>query len=212
LNDYLVARLRTSDGTPMWAIAGGGNPDSNDETRGLTVDRNGNPSVTGFLHPFSPPSSGTPFVNSGPTVLAAGYDASSGIARWIHNANDGLAAPNQPKHAGNGIALNLQGCVHIAGEFTEDLEFLPATTLNASAPGQSDMFVAKMCSQCCPGTPVLNYTVVGTSLQLTWEGVCCHLESTGELSGTPVWIFLGNTSPITVPMTGPQKFFRLVCP
>jgi hypothetical protein len=33
LNDYYVAKLRASDGTPVWAVNGVGTPDSDDETR-----------------------------------------------------------------------------------------------------------------------------------------------------------------------------------
>ena len=212
-NDYLIAKLNTANGTPLWAINGGGNPDSNDEPHGLAVDNDGNPYVTGFLHPF-PAGTGTPYVNEGPTVFVASYDGITHALRWTRNAEDVPAG--SPMNVGRGIAVNATGCIHVTGDFNEILNFSPVGSLTQTpgsvAPDARDMFVAKMCPACCPSNPKLSHAQVGNSIVLSWNCAACVLESTDDLSGTPVWVFVSSTSPVTLPMTGQQMFFRLFCP
>lgn len=215
VNDYLIAKLRISDGTPVWAIKGGddaasADPGSWDETRGIAVDRDGNPYITGFRHPGAPGN-----VNEGPTVLVASY-SSAGYRRWTRNATD--VPGGSPEDIGMGIAVDDAGCVHVTGDFNEVLAFGPAGQL-VQTPGSPltarHMFVAKMCPTCCPADaarPVLRYEKVGHTVILSWDGPCCHLESTSDVFGNPaIWSYVGDTSPIAVTLGGPT-FFRLACP
>jgi hypothetical protein len=212
LNDYYLTKLLTTDGTAVWAVKGGLNPDSDDETRAVVVDAAGDPYVTGFLHPF-PANTGTPFVNEGPTVLLAAYDRLTHALRWTRNANDTIGIVNSPMDVGYGLATDKFGCVHVTGTFTETLEFPPLAPVPAIGV---DMFVGKICPTCCDPNPTLNATVsvtsTGVDLILSWDGSCCHLECTGELSGTPVWTFVSNTSPYIYHTQMGNRFFRLVCP
>jgi hypothetical protein len=145
LYDYLIAKFGLS-GAPVWAIKGGGDPNADAETRGIAVDPDGNPCVTGFLHP----NATSAFVNEGSTVLVASYNSAAGYLRWNRNAIDGTAGPtpNAPENIGLGIAVDGAGCVHVTGAFTEDLEFQPVATLNSIPTSARDMFVAKMCAMC----------------------------------------------------------------
>jgi hypothetical protein len=144
--DYLIAKFDLQ-GTLAWVIKGGGSSADDEETRGIAVNQEGNPCVTGFLHPNAP----GPFVNEGSSVLVASYSGASGLLQWTRNAMDGPAGPtpNSPEDVGLGIAMDSAGCVHVTGAFTEDLGFLPAATLHSIPTDARDMFVAKMCQTCC---------------------------------------------------------------
>ena len=189
LNDYLIAKLLTSDGTPVWAINGGGNQNSDDEPRAIAVDRIGNPYITGFRHPFAP-LTGTPYVNEGPTMLVASFDSATGAPRWTRNAIDGFGLPNLPQDVGFGIAVNGAGCVHVTGAFTEDLQFppvgLPVATLGSIPSNLRDMFVAKMCPTCsCDG----QNRVVNGSFETP---VVTPVNSGGFSSAVPGWTGTGS--------------------
>jgi len=218
LNDYLIAKLLTANGKPQWAIngdPGGLRPASDDETRAIATDPDGNPCVTGFLHP----NAGTPFVNDGPTVLVKSYDKTAGTLLWTRNADDGLFGLNDPRDVGYSIAIDGAGCAHISGEFSEDLNFPPLSP-SLFPSTLRDMFVAKMCPTCaplspCPGSPKLNVAQVGSNIVLSWSGGGYHLEGATVLanpSSATVWTSIPGTSPITRPASGAQMFFRLVCP
>jgi hypothetical protein len=145
LHNYFVAKFDAASGAPQWAVQGANlDPTSDDQARGIAVDGAGNPYVTGFIHPNSPSAS----VNDGPVVLVAAYDP-LGALRWTHNAADGPLPPNAPAHnVGLGIALDDAGCVHLAGAFTEDLQFTSVATLNSTPNNVQDVFVSTLCPPC----------------------------------------------------------------
>lgn len=61
--------------------------------------------------------------------------------------------------------------------------------------------------------PVLNMRQSGGDVILSWtKGPSFGLEQTGDLSGAPVWTYLGTQNPQTIPMTSSNAFFRLVGP
>jgi hypothetical protein len=212
LNDYLIVQLNTANGLPAWATAGGTFFLDDGETRGIAVDPDGNPCVTGFVQPYAPNNG----VNEGPTVIVRSYDKVGGSLRWSRDAADGPSFAQMPQDVGLGIAVGPDGCAHVTGAFTEDLTFapvgLPVATLNSSQSDVRDMFVAKMCPSCCPLMPMLNIVISGGNIVLSWDSPCCHLEGTYELKGaSTVWHYVSNTSPVTLQVSG-QQFFRLVCP
>jgi hypothetical protein len=186
--------------TPVWAVQGfgtaSGGPDSDDETHGIAVDFEGNPCVTGFLHPNAP----NPFVNEGPIVLVASFNGISSAPRWTRIAKDGnLGANNNQQDVGNGIATDSVGCMHVTGGFTEDLVFPPLVSplenYNASPDLARDMFVGKMCPTCCyPLVLCSSTTVIG--------------PYTPELGAVvdPV------AMTITVPVSGLRKFYQVKGP
>jgi len=112
-----------------------------------------------------------------------------------------------------GIAVNLNGCAHVTGRFTEDLEFLPADTRISMSPLVRDMVVAKMCPLCCPPNPKLNIVRVGDTIVLSWDGPCCVLQATDVLQdSSTVWTTITGMSPITIQIFNNQyRFFRLSC-
>ena len=199
--DFLIAKFDANTGTPRWVISGdphGVHGNSDDETRGIAVDQNGNPYVTGFLHPFT--TNATPYVGDGSIVLVASYTVASGSLRWIRNATDGHGSPGLPDShdIGLGIAVDRAGCVHVAGAFTEDLEFSPVgqpvQTLNSSPANVQDVFVAKMCSNCgCDTTAEL---AVNGSFEVTSPAVAPNSHNNGldRITGVPGWTTTaGNT-------------------
>lgn len=199
---------------PIWAVKGNGPATDDEETRGIAVDPNGNPCITGFLHPNAP----DPFVNEGPTVLVASYSP-AGILLWTGNASDGPGPPNTPADIGFGIAADSASCLHVTGAFTEDLGFPPLTSSLISNPDTvRDMFVAKRCPSCqqaCPPSPVLTVALNGPNIIISRSGSGYHLQCTSALaspSSATVWNNVPGVSPITFPVSGAQRFFRLVCP
>jgi hypothetical protein len=219
LYNYLIVKLHTDTGLPVWATAGPTADTDDGETRAIAVGPDGNPCVTGFVQPAAPNNG----VNEGPMVIVRSYDATSAMLRWSRDALYGGQFPGAPLDIGRGIAVGPAGCVAVTGKFSEDLSFPPAggpvPTLNSSDPNVSvtDMFVAQMCPTCCPPDaprPELKITGSGRNVMLSWDGPCCHLESTTDLFGNPViWSYVGDTPPITLQNLGDQSyFFRLVCP
>lgn len=65
----------------------------------------------------------------------------------------------------------------------------------------------------CPPNNTLKAVIVGTNLAVTWIGTGYRLESTTAFNDAPtVWTPVSNTSPVTLPASANQMFFRLVCP
>lgn len=145
LYDYFIVNLAPSTGNPIWVTKGGGNLASSDETRGIAVDTLGNPVVTGFLHPSAP----SPYINEGRTVLVASYNP-SGFPRLTRTAQAQFGG--SPQDVGGAIAVDSTGCVHVTGDFSEQLFFLQAVPLSvvSSSFKTRDMFVAKLCPRCEP--------------------------------------------------------------
>ena len=195
LYDYLVAKFDANTGTPQWVVKGGGSPASSDESRAITVGPDGNPSITGFLHPNAP----SPFVNEGASVLVVSLNAVDGTIRWSRNAKDGPLGPTPgaPEDIGFGIAADHAGCVHVTGAFTEDLMFPPNATLVPTLvpfpPSIRDMFVAKMCPTCsCPVVLVSAASVMGPYDTVEVDAVL------DQAAGT-----------ITVKQMGAARFYRV---
>lgn len=211
MNDYLIVKLDTATGLPAWALAGGTLPADDAETRGITVDAEGNPCVTGFLQPLAS-SSG---VNDGPTVLVRSYDPVTRTLRWTRNATDTAGLLTGPHDVGLGLTVGPAGCIQVTGAFTLATTFPPVATLHPIGSEMSDLFVAQMCPTCCPLHPVLSFRVLQDGrLELSWAGHCCHLQGTLALAeeGT-VWTDLSSPSPVTLQMfNDPFHFFRLICP
>jgi hypothetical protein len=173
--DYLIAKFDLQ-GTLAWTVKGGGPSADDEETRGIAVNQEGNPCVTGFLHPNAP----GPFVNEGSSVLVASYSGVSGLLQWTRNAMDGPAGPtpNSPEDVGLGIVMDSSGCVHVTGAFTEDLGFLPAATLDSIPSEARDMFVAKMCQTCCNAVTDSRIKRIGHN-QYLYE--FCYQNSTSDV-------------------------------
>ena len=213
LNDYFILKLDSSL-LPLWAISGDPGyfaADSDDETRGIAVDLNGNPVITGFRHP----NAGTPFVNEGPTVLVASYDSITHALRWINDATEGSVAPN-PLDVGYGIAISSTGCAHVTGGFTEDLTFSTVPALDSIPVTVSDIFVAKMCPGCdlilpCPPNTQLNFFFNSNTIKFTWNGANYHLQSSPSIGASAVWTDILGSSGVIVPIGPHGMFFRLVC-
>jgi hypothetical protein len=64
----------------------------------------------------------------------------------------------------------------------------------------------------CPPNSSLQVAVNGANIVLTWTGPSYHLQGASSLSSSMVWVNVPGTSPVTLPTSGPLRYFRLVCP
>lgn len=53
------------------------------------------------------------------------------------------------------------------------------------------------------------FNVIGTSLELSWNGDGFKLQSTGSLKAPVTWTDVGTSPPYYVPMIGPAQYYRL---
>ena len=69
-------------------------------------------------------------------------------------------------------------------------------------------------SQNCalPAKPVLTPVITRTNLTFSWDWQNYHLESSPTMTGGSNWTPVTGTPPFVVPITGTQRFFRLVSP
>ncbi len=177
IGDFLIAKLHfhaLNTVRPVWVVNGGDSYTSSadllseDETRSLALDVEGNVYVTGFRHP----NALNPFVNEGPTVLVAKFWGINGGLSWVRNATDEPAGT--PEDLGWGIAVDGAGCVYVTGDFTEKLDFPPVNQPVASltSAGARDMFVGKMCPPCaCETAVVVNCPEESKTVECNKKGV-----------------------------------------
>ena len=78
-----------------------------------------------------------------------------------------------------------------------------------------DVVLIQDCPQPCTPNTTLLITLSGNNMVISWSGAGYRLQATTLLanpSSATVWSNIPGTSPVTLPASDPQKFFRLVCP
>jgi hypothetical protein len=87
-----------------------------------------------------------------------------------------------------------------------------------TASGLSEFTVGSVQSEplvLCPPNMALSITLAGANTVLAWGGNGYRLEGATVLaspSSATVWTSIAGGSPVTLSASGPQRFFRLVCP
>ena len=92
----------------------------------------------------------------------------------------------------------------------------PHSTANGDGGAHIDNVSVTQCCPLvppCPPSPALNIAFSAGNIVLSWSGPGYRLECATALAGTgTVWSSVPGTSLVMLPASGPQKFFRLVCP
>lgn len=115
-------------------------------------------------------------------------------------------------HGVAGWQLSSTTFVPTASPLTIKFRGIPADGNEAGAH-IDDVFLTQDCP--CQPNPVLSIALNGSNIVISWSGSGYRLESTTTLanpSSATVWSNVPGTSSVTLPASGPQKFFRLVCP
>jgi len=91
------------------------------------------------------------------------------------------------------------------------------TVTGSGLPGGAHIDDVVLMQDCapCPPNPALHIALEGGNIVISWSGTGYRLEAATALanpSSATVWSSVSGTSPVTLPASGPQRFFRLVCP
>jgi len=58
---------------------------------------------------------------------------------------------------------------------------------------------------------LLNITNVANNVVLSWTNATYHLQATPTLAPA-AWVNISGASPVTLPITGSSRYFRLIAP
>lgn len=133
-SDIFITKIN-SNGGYVWAIKAGGT--STDRGLSIETDAAGNVYVTGFYNGSATFGSTTITAAGQQDLFVAKYNT-AGVLQWVSTAGGSMA------DIGNGIDVDNNGNVYVAGEFRGTSTF-GSTTLT-SDNGSTDVFVTKLSS------------------------------------------------------------------
>jgi hypothetical protein len=132
--DLFLAKYDAS-GNVVWAKSAGGL--SYDRAISLALDAFGNTYITGWFYSSTLSFGSTTLTNAGGSDLfLAKYDAAGNVV-WAKSAG------NTDVDEANAVALDANGNVYVAGDFSSASISFASNTLTNSAPGSGDTFIAK---------------------------------------------------------------------
>ncbi len=149
--------------------------------------------------------------SSQPLAMGAASGATNSIAG--HFAPGTLFVVNGQSFAGDKLLITAE---------TPSVFVAYHSEIVVHASGLSEFTIADV--QSAPAVPVvptcslnvvMNVTRDSTNMVFSWIGTGYRLEAATTLanpSSSTVWTSVAGVSPVTVPTSGPSKFFRLVCP
>lgn len=136
--DIFIAKY-DSLGNAIWAKSAG-STNYNDYSNGVTVDRDGNPIITGYFQSLAITFDNFNLTNSGiGNIFVTKYD-SSGNTLWAISAN------GAPDVSGYSIASDTNGNIYVTGMFdSPNVIFNNITLVNTNiVDGTADFFIAKI--------------------------------------------------------------------
>jgi len=98
---------------------------------------------------------------------------------------------------------------------TVTIAFEGAPHSAANGPGGAhidNVSLTQCCPSPCPPNTPLHYVTVGSNIVFTWNGANYRLQGSTSIGAGAAWVNIPGNSPVTVPMSSPMRFFRLVCP
>ncbi|MDJ1483755.1 SBBP repeat-containing protein [Cytophagaceae bacterium YF14B1] len=132
-NDIFIAKYDPS-GNVLWAIRAGGT--SNDDVRGMNIDKNGNCVITGSFRGSAKfgTTTITAYNDSWSDMFLAKIDP-NGNFLWAKNA-----ATDPENQGGYGLEIDKDGSIYVSGVFTASASF---SSIKLISQGGSDIFLAK---------------------------------------------------------------------
>jgi hypothetical protein len=133
--DVFVAKLKNTDGAPLWAKAFGDTSEQRGEA--IAVDKDGNVLVTGSYRGVTTfGGMNLPDAGSNTNVFAAKLQGSDGEHIWSNGYGDPMGG-----QTGAGIAVNMSGDIVLTGSFDGVIDFGGGSLTSA---GGLDVFVTKL--------------------------------------------------------------------
>ncbi len=134
--DIFAIKLDSGNGNTLWDKKFGGSGE--DSTKAIAVDGSGNAYLTGFLKSSTATFGGVTVQSSGADAFAVKLNNADGSVAWAKSLG------SSGEEYGNGIGLDGNGNVYIAGSFTSSTWNLGSATLTKNDTGSADVFTLKL--------------------------------------------------------------------
>jgi hypothetical protein len=134
--DIFAIKLDSSNGNMLWNQQFGGAGE--DSSKAIVVDSSGNAYLTGFLKSSTAAFGSAVVQSSGTDAFAVKLNNADGSVAWAKS----LGASGE--EYGNGLGLDGNGNLYIAGSFTSSTWNLGTATLTKNDVGSADVFTLKL--------------------------------------------------------------------
>lgn len=191
--DVFIAKL-DSAGNPLWA-KGASSTNYDDYSRGITLDKSGNPYITGSFDGASISFGTTVLTNPNganhSAIFVAKYNA-SGVAQWAITSSSACFG------SGEGIAAGKGANLYVTGQFDGSTLSFPGSSLNTT--GNYDYFLADIYPFTSGITSYTNVSCYGGQ-----NGAIIANASGGNIPYSYSWTYSGLDTLVTLPYNDTLK-------